>query len=386
MVSTIAYARIGENQMKIWEIGYDLNRYNLLTFVDSQRLIELESVYDGRSKLDNWKEISFKKQDNSGVAGANVFKSVIHMPITIVDEKALNIIQSIVKKNEIEILPVRIEEQDYSEESFFLINVVNKLDCIDFERSKYKTFDDGVRVLSFMELIFKDEVVKKQNIFVAERDALRGTIYISNTLKEMLEKEEVKGFIFELAYDSENQAAVEEFKQKKIMERKMKERTYRDLTKELLVSLPKEDWVEAIMIWLQGKAFCEDNDMMQNVKRLPVPCQYIFSVYLLKWEIENGGYNQFFYNFGSELAGVAKEAFEKLGIQDLALITKDAIETWEDRNHGISAGDEGMKKFMNSIDNPLYASDGYFGGSYSLDKLDELLIQYVEENMECFGE
>jgi len=370
--------------MQIWKMEYDMNRYNGLTFVDERLLTEEKDIYDGRSKINNWKEISFKKLDSSGIAGANILYSVTKMPIA--DEKVLKIIQKTVK-NEIEILPIKIEEKDYLDKQFFIINVVNKLDCIDFDRSKYKTFTDEKRIMWFTEYIFKDEIIKNQDIFIAEGDATLRSVYISNTLKELLEKEEIKGFIFELAYDSENQAAVEEFRQKKIMERKMKERAYRDLTKELLVSLPKEDWVEAIMIWLQGKAFYENNDMMQNVKRLPVPCQHIFSVYLLKREIENGGYNQFFYNFGSELGIVAKEAFEALGIQDLALITKDAVETWEDMNLGISAADEDMEEFMNSyIDNPIKALDGYFYGSYSLEKLDELLMQYIEENIECFGE
>jgi hypothetical protein len=369
--------------MQLWKIGYEANEYNILTFVDDRLLTEEKGIYDGRSKIKDWEEISFKRQDSSGVAGTNVFWSVMDMPI--VDEKVLNIIQSAVK-NEIEILPIKIEDKEYSDKQFFIINVVNKLDCIDFDRSKYKTFADKERIMWFTEYVFKDEVIRNQDIFIAEGDATLRSVYISNTLKELLENEDIKGFIFELIYDSEKQAEKEAFKQKEIIKRKKNEKIYRNLTKELLFSLPKEDWVGAIMIWLQEKAFYKDNAMMQNVKSLPTPCQHIFSLCLLKCEMENGGYNQFFYNFGSELGRIAKEAFEKLGIEDLALITKDAIETWEDRNHGISAGDEDMKKFMNSIDNPLYASDGYFGGSYSLNKLDELLIQYVEGNMECFGE
>ena len=197
------------------------------------------------------------------------------------------------------------------------------MECIDFESSKYKTFEDGKRILWFAELIFKEEVIKDQDIFITERDAVIRTVYISNTLKEILEKEDIKGFIFELVYDSKNQEAVEEFKKQK----KMKVKTYMNLKKEHLFSLPKEEWIEAIMIWLQGKVFHEDNDMIQNIKLLPISCQYIFSIFLLKRELESGGYNQFFYNFGSELGLIAKEAFERLGLQDLALITKDAVET-----------------------------------------------------------
>jgi hypothetical protein len=46
--------------MQIWKIGYDANRYNILTFVEEILLIDEKNTYDGRRKIDNWEKNHLK--------------------------------------------------------------------------------------------------------------------------------------------------------------------------------------------------------------------------------------------------------------------------------------------------------------------------------------
>ena len=89
-----------------------------------------------------------------------------------------------------------------------------------------------------------------------------------------------------------------------------------------------------------------------------------------------------------EIARLAMEGFQELELKDLVLITKDAIETYEEMASKNKRGEnDSVEDFMDTYNvNPLDASTGYFMSSFSLDKLEEKSIEYIKDNVECFGD
>ena len=97
-----------------------------------------------------------------------------------------------------EILPLDCEDGD-----FFAINVVNVLDCIDYEKSKYKTFRDGKRIMRFIKYAFCEEKLDGVNLFKIKDGVLKRP-FVSEEFRKRVIDNNLIGFKFELAWDSEN--------------------------------------------------------------------------------------------------------------------------------------------------------------------------------------
>lgn len=44
--------------------------------------------------------------------------------------------------------------RDYDSEEYYGINVISVLDAVDYNKSVYKTFRDGKRIMAFKEYVF----------------------------------------------------------------------------------------------------------------------------------------------------------------------------------------------------------------------------------------
>jgi hypothetical protein len=139
---------------------------------------------------------------------------------------------------------------------------------------------------------------------------------------------------------------------------------FRYLTPALLASLSADDIGSAIvqhvelLVTERGE---EDRDLV--VDALPYGTKAIYSTWLVDIEVNNGGFNQFFYNPYGRLAGVALASYEALGADDYASVMRAAIATHE-------AEREVMKRFYE--DDSLDA----FSESYKYTALEEVDQRY----------
>jgi len=369
--------------MKIWKMKFDVNKYNIWSFTDRTDLVDKCNSFDGRKKINSWKTIKMSRLDSSGAKGANAMGTDFAMPM--VDSKVVKNIDNFTNSS-VELLPIILDEDGYDTSDFYILNVIGRLDCIDFEKSDYKAFSNGEGILKFNKIVFRENVVRGKHIFKAENDRFR-TNYISDELRQKIENSNLKGFLFELVWDSEDKKAVEEFKENERLESEKRANAYKTMKNGMIKVWSEDEWIMAIMTWIWGKIGENSGDVFSTIQELPRPCQYIFSMYSLKSEIENGGYNQFFYNFNTEIAKVAENGFMEIGLKEFSLITADAIETYEDMRARNKRSEDDIEDFMSTYDiNPLDASTGYFMSSFDLDKLEENSIGYIKDNMECFGD
>lgn len=78
---------------------------------------------------------------------------------------------------------------------FFLI-------CIDYEKSKYKTFRDGKRIMRFTKYVFDEFKIDGLNILKIKDEPLKRP-FVSENFKNKIIDNNLVGFKFELAWDSE---------------------------------------------------------------------------------------------------------------------------------------------------------------------------------------
>ena len=103
---------------------------------------------------------------------------------------------------------------------------------------------------------------------------------------------------------------------------------FRDLSPALLAGIPADELGDAVLqhVHLQVKSGADEADV---VARLPKGTRAIFATFVVDAEVNNGGFNQFFYNPHGYLAGEALAGYELLGADDYADVMRAAIATYE---------------------------------------------------------
>ena len=107
------------------------------------------------------------------------------------------------------------------------------------------------------------------------------------------------------------------------------DRRYRELTADLLRSISADDVGNAIMQHVAIRTEdLDDEARTRAIVGLPPGTRAIYSTWILDGEVNNGGFNQFFYN-SAHFAGMALAGYELMGAEEYAEIMRAAIATYE---------------------------------------------------------
>lgn len=102
--------------------------------------------------------------------------------------------------------------------------------------------------------------------------------------------------------------------------------------------------------------------------------QAVYMVCLLRGEVNNGGYNQFYNNAGDLFYKHLPEALNRIGAHKFADLTKRANDTFEKEYERVTKYQE---KF---VDNPLEEFDDEFFDLNETKNLEKLLIDYIRKH------
>ena len=178
--------------MKIWKLNFEMDEFDNLIPVKEFTVDEIQS-FDGRSHLDDWNSVEVKrmepekKLDLSDAPG---------FTFPVFSRKALECLSSLISKNA-EYLPLRFDEKEY-----WCINVTTVLEAIDYKKSIYKTYRDGIRIMAFKKYVFLPDIVSGNHIFKISDEKTRYP-FVSDEFRKRVIDNNLKGFKFELAWDSE---------------------------------------------------------------------------------------------------------------------------------------------------------------------------------------
>lgn len=188
--------------MKVYRWGYDAENFDSHTFYPN--LIEVTEKYfdhlDGSYVIgDKWGEVQYnsyqfrKPCDCTGIGSE----------IPIFSERAIRALATYLDSN-VELLPLKHPTQ-----SFYAINVLRVIDALDYEKSEIEHVEGHPNfVRNVHRFVFKPEVIKDYSIFkIPEYKRLR--VFVTDTFKEAVEANGLKGFTFELLWDSEDNGDAE---------------------------------------------------------------------------------------------------------------------------------------------------------------------------------
>jgi hypothetical protein len=117
--------------------------------------------------------------------------------LLIINEK----VASLLNKEEVQLIPIKVDKLK-SKVPYFLMVVKNAIDCVDEEKSQFMKWEPGNKIRpdkvgeyeNFMKLVINPSKVGSTNIF-----RIKGfdvAVIISQSLKESLEKNNIKGVRF----------------------------------------------------------------------------------------------------------------------------------------------------------------------------------------------
>jgi hypothetical protein len=104
---------------------------------------------------------------------------------------------------------------------------------------------------------------------------------------------------------------------------------FRSLTPELLASLSADEIGDAVVQHVHLRVAGAWGREPQVIRALAPGVRAIYATWLVDAEVNNGGFNQFFFNSSGQYAGDALAGYELLGTEEYAAVMRSAIATFE---------------------------------------------------------
>ncbi|MBB6464110.1 DMP19 family protein [Flammeovirga kamogawensis] len=112
------------------------------------------------------------------------------------------------------------------------------------------------------------------------------------------------------------------------------------------------------------------------------PRKAIYLINLLESEVNNGGFNQFYYNSSGQFYKLMPDAFQTINALELAKLTEQANQIYESNYKEVTEHQGGtLEGFSKSYkDNPLETFDSQFYELVEKERLSELKAQFIRKN------
>lgn len=166
--------------------------------------------------------------------------------------------------------------------------------------------------------------------------------------------------------------SVDAFKNRKI---------HYELTKEIIDDTPDDKLLQTVFdnIWTK----IDYSKDYETVTALNKSRQAFYYAWILEGEVNNGGFNQFYFNSSGKFYKLIPDSLDLLKAHKMADLTRKANYIYEIENAKITKHQDGtLDGFSKSYEeNPLNELDGEF---YKMENLRELQITYVRNNWKEF--
>jgi hypothetical protein len=115
---------------------------------------------------------------------------------------------------------------------------------------------------------------------------------------------------------------------KKWIEAFLNRKKYKDIDENILREIKDEDLVQAIIDYICNAVIKDDwQNIYAKIKMLPIGFQHIYGTWVLEAEVNNGGFNQYFYNTSGQFIDETHLGFVAIGASKSAEVVEKAVET-----------------------------------------------------------
>jgi len=161
---------------------------------------------------------------------------------------------------------------------------------------------------------------------------------------------------------------------------------YKDLTKDIISQTPDDQLTTVVFDNISSKLPKDYKKEYTTLLTLSKGRQAIYTIWCVEGEVNNGGFNQFYFNSSGLYAHLAPEAFKLVGADKLAELMQRANNVYESNIVSIKSLQDGtLRGFSESYkDNPLKKLDHEFYDLSKTEALYQLQINFIKNNIEQF--
>ncbi len=170
---------------------------------------------------------------------------------------------------------------------------------------------------------------------------------------------------------------------------KLDEERFKTLSKEEFLLVEDDKLLHAALTWIFEKTKAlPPKRHLEILKTLPLPCQMVIAANALDGEVNNGGFNQYYFNDGHLLPASGADALSAIVADKLADIAARAhIVYLENKDSFANRHDATMQDFADSYENnPLNPFDDEYYKASNTESFGELIAAYIRANIDCFGD
>ena len=157
---------------------------------------------------------------------------------------------------------------------------------------------------------------------------------------------------------------------------------YKELTTEIIDSIDDNNIEQVVIDNIYEQVGSDYRKEFENAQKLTKGQQAMFSIWWVEAEVNNGGFNQFYFNSSGQYAQMAVEGFVLFGATKFADLMRRANQIYNETKERLEEFDDGtMESFSESYkDNPLNALDEEFYELYNSESLNQLRISYIRKH------
>ena len=154
-------------------------------------------------------------------------------------------------------------------------------------------------------------------------------------------------------------------------------------TADSFVGISDENLEQAVVDNIQSRMNSQFSNEEDIVRNLPAWQKAVYVTWILEAEVNNGGFNQFYYNSSGQFADLSEDAFKAMGAIKFAQLAHQANVVYNSIKDDLAKYDDGtIESFSKSYkDNPLNDLDTKFYALYKEEPLSEIRIKYIKDNI-----
>jgi uncharacterized protein DUF4375 len=162
----------------------------------------------------------------------------------------------------------------------------------------------------------------------------------------------------------------------------IKNKVRQRLTVDVFDKIPDSELLQTIFDNVSLKEFPGIKGEYQKVLSCTKSEQAVYMIWCLEGEVNNGGFNQYYYNSSGQFAKLTPEALRLVGANKFADLVARANQMYEDQKAQIKKNQDGtMKGFSESYENnPLNALDAEFYHLYKVENLQQIQIDFIRKH------
>jgi len=157
-------------------------------------------------------------------------------------------------------------------------------------------------------------------------------------------------------------------------------------TEETINKTIDNELLEKVWSNISSKLSKDPEKEYESLLKLSKSEQAIYIIWNLEAEINNGGFNQYYFNSSGQFADLTPDALKLIKANKFSELVSRANNIYKKEHRKITKHQDGtIEGFSKSYDdNPLNELDNEFYDLYKTEKLGDLQIEYIRQNKNEF--